>query len=512
MFDWSQRKVEKVVPQSLLSTAQAFGVFDRRRPPERTVRQSMRGTFAACIRARARIATQVSVPDLEGPGFQVQRMSGGVWEPVEEDHPWQKLIRNPSGDRRESLGRSAYDFWYWNFLAHDLQGMAANFLQGVPMQPSLTEVYPEFGVVRPVPAPDGGVARYVYQDGDGLYHPVPLEEVLTIRRVDPHSAFESQGMIEMLADYIGADLGAMRYQSESFQEGRPMQFQILDNEINATPETREDVAADIRKQMGRRRSFFMMPQGMKAEALSLNPEDFQMLEAQGLTHEVIYRVTGVPQGYFDNDGSNKATAETAERKIRRDTIQPLLDKVALQWTLQLTRAFGADPGALRVHAPRALQPTPSERETINKQRMERGVPAATIMEEEGEEIPDAYRASLEAPRLSRILEPLGRTQAEGEDEMPADAANKDVALNGAQVTAAKEIVINVAAGRLGRGSGRNMLMIFFGLSGAQADRILSSAAASPPVDAGGADAAPDEGAPPPEAPEAAEPRAIADFL
>lgn len=48
----------------------------------------------------------------------------------------------------------------------------------------------------------------------------------------------------------------------------------------------------------------------------------------------------------------------------------------------------------------------------------------------------------------------------------------ETALNGAQVTSAVEIVGEVAAGRLPRGTGVAMLQEFFSLDPARADRIM----------------------------------------
>jgi len=85
----------------------------------------------------------------------------------------------------------------------------------------------------------------------------------------------------------------------------------------------------------------------------------------------------------------------------------MLGQFAQQLTLSLQRAFGSDPGALRIRAPRALQPTPEEREVIHEKRIARGVPPAVIMEEEGEEVPDAHADALSRPNITSRVTPLG---------------------------------------------------------------------------------------------------------
>lgn len=398
MFDWNARA--NVVPTTTLATADVFGIFDRGRPTERSVRNSLRGTFEACIRTRAQLFAQVATPDLEGRGFRVERMGSDGYEEVEEGHPWQRLIARPSD------ARTAYDVWYWMAMSSDLTGSAHAILDGIPTEPTMHEVYPAWGTMRPRPTADGGVAGYIFHREDGQDVPVNAEMVVELRRVDPTTPYESMGLIESLAQYISADLEAQEYLAESFGQGRPPLFQITsDQEI--APEEAEKFGQAFRRKFMDGRQIPVMSQGMKAESLSLDPEAFQMLESQGLTHKVIYRVTGVPQAYFDSESANRSNSESAERKLRRDTVQPMLNQAAQQLTLSFRRAFGGDPGALRVRPPRALQPTPEERELINEKRIARGVPPATIMDEEGETLPDGYEDDLRKPLMTSRVTPLG---------------------------------------------------------------------------------------------------------
>lgn len=398
MFDWDARA--DVVPTTTVATGQSFGIFDRGRPTQRSARESLRGTFEACLRTRAQLFAQVATPDLEGSGFVAERLVGDTYEQVEEAHPWAQLLRKPSSHR------TAYDVWYWLLLARDLMGNAHALFEGVPLEPRLQEVYPSWGRLQPKPESDGGIGGYVFHRADGVDLQIPAEEVMELRRIDPSTPYESQGLIETLAEYISADLDAQQYLAQSFGEGRPPLFQITtDEEID--PETAKRFGDTFRRRFMEGNEVAVMGHGMEADSLSIDPESFQMLEAQGLTHKVIYRVTGIPEAYFDSENANRSNSESAERKIRRDTVQPLLNQAAQQLTLSFQRAFESEPGALRIRPPRALQPTPSQREAINEKRIARGVPPAAIMEEEGEEVPDEYSESLSRPLVSGNLTPLG---------------------------------------------------------------------------------------------------------
>ena len=130
------------------------------------------------------------------------------------------------------------------------------------------------------------------------------------------------------------------------------------------------------------------------------------LEAQGLNHKVIFRVTGILEAYFEK-GANRAESEAAERKVMEGTIQPLVNQAAQQLTLAFNLAFGAEPGQLRVAPPDVAPVSPGEREAINQQRLRRGVPPAVLMEEAGEEVPQSYEDDLSAPHLPSTLAPIG---------------------------------------------------------------------------------------------------------
>jgi len=82
-------------------------------------------------------------------------------------------------------------------------------------------------------------------------------------------------------------------------------------------------------------------------------------------------------------------------------------------------SFGADPGVLRVQAPDVTPVDREEQETINEQRVRRGVPPAQVMREQGEDVPDEYAEDLETPRLPSTLKKISGSSAEGDGEASA---------------------------------------------------------------------------------------------
>lgn len=392
-----------------------FGISDRGRPTERNVRRSLRGTFAACVRERAKLTARSAVPDLMSEGFRVERRTPDGWERVEENHPWMQLIQAPN------RYRSAYEVWYWVSMAADLYGTASLIVgddpRGVPEQ--LLEVYSVFGQIRAKGNRQGGIDGYVYQRNGTPIRDLEHRDVMQVRRTDPTSPFESTSLLEELMHEVNADRYAATFRESTFKDGRPPLIQLT---------TDQEVSQKRAKEIGTRWKNEYMQEGgdvkgvpvgthgLKAESISISPDEFQMLESQGLDHDVIFRVTGINSAWLDQ-GSNRAEAEQAEKRILKGTIQPRLNRIAGQLTTDFRTAFDPDI-PLRVRAPDVRPKDPEQQEAVNAQRIKRGVPRAQIMRENGEDVPDEYEDELETPLRPSTLSPESQGDGESSREPP----------------------------------------------------------------------------------------------
>lgn len=379
-----------------------FGQTDRR-PSMQETSNSLRGLFYACLTLRAHAVANAILGTQEGDGFSVLREVGaGEYEAVEPDHPWWELLRQPS------RYRSSYRFWYWYMMARDLQGVASSIVEddagGMPV--ALHEVYSEFGRIQHQSAPDGGTAGYVYRRQDGQNIPLGLRDVIQSQNVHPETPYEGISLIEVLAYQLDKELFTDMFERRTLKEGRPPELQIVfDKEISTDQAERygklfKDKFYD--RPGGSVKGVPVFGSGGRAESISINPKDFQLLESRGLTRSDIHNVTGCFEAIFRH-GSNRAESEQAYTSFMRLTIQPLATQLAADFTLQFQRSFAADRGKLVIAAPDVVPSSRKEREEINAMRLRRGVPAATIMEEEGEEAP----AGADQPMIDASLVPLG---------------------------------------------------------------------------------------------------------
>jgi len=411
MFDWSQHERadgDIVAPQTDVTLSQSLGLFDRGQPSERQIRRELRGTLEACLRKRAELFARSCTPGGEHQGLMVKRETTDGMEPVEDSHPWLRLLRQPNEYR------SAYLFYYWTRFAADVQGSASYIVRddGLGTPDALLEVFPSFGRIREKINREGGPSGYVYRKADGRREDLSAADVVQVKRIDPTTPHGTMSILESLAFETRSDRAAAEYRHKTYSEGRPSMLYLT---------TENNIGADKAREQGQQfKNRYMAPNGdvkgvpvfyggMEPGSFGINPDEFQMLESQELDHDVIFRVTGINSALMDQ-GSNRAEAEQAERSVLKMTIQPLLNQVAAQLTVNLRRAFSAD-NSLRVVPPNVAPKTESEQEEVNAQRLKRGVTPAEIMREQGEEVPEGHEEALDQPYLPKGLVPAGQRPA-----------------------------------------------------------------------------------------------------
>lgn len=411
MFDFGEHTRadgDIVAPQTDVTLSQSLGLFDRSQPSERQIRQELRGTLEACLRKRAELFARSCTPGGEHQGLMVKRETADGSEPVEESHPWLRILRQPNEHR------SAYLFYYWTRFAADVQGSASYIVRddGLGTPDALLEVFPSFGRIREKIGREGGPSGYVYRKSDGRREDLSASDVVQVKRIDPTTPHGTISILESLAFETRSDRAAAEYRHKTYSEGRPSMLYLT---------TENNIGAEKAREQGQQfKNRYMAPNGnvkgvpvfyggMEPGSFGINPDEFQMLESQELDHDVIFRVTGINSALMDQ-GSNRAEAEQAERSVLKMTIQPLLNQVAAQLTVNLRRAFDADD-TLRVVPPNVAPKTEQEQESINESRIKRGVTPAEIMREQGEEVPPDHEDVLDQPYLPKGLVPAGQQPA-----------------------------------------------------------------------------------------------------
>lgn len=322
---------------------------------------------------------------------------------------------------RPNEHRGAFRIWYWAFMERLLRGRVSWIVgEGTAGMPeSLHEVYATFGSMRSIEADDGGTDGYVYHRADGERIRLEPEDVVESMAVHPTSPYEGYSVLDALWQHVAQERYGNKYLTQSFREGRaPMHY--LSSEMDLTQEEMERygqefsdkfLQQDRQPDFARHSTIKEVPvfgSGTELKSPSIDPDSFQMLESMGLTQETIHTVTGVPKSLYESDQADTADQQ-AFRTLIRLAVQPDITAMASDLTKGFERAFGAEPGALKIRAPDAMPTDRKEQEELNRRRIERGVPPADIMEEEGEEVPDEHEDTLSTPHLPGTLKPAGQS-------------------------------------------------------------------------------------------------------
>lgn len=368
---------QRVTDISLFDTAQVrasrpMGVTDSSRPSQHLVQTMLRSTFARCIQLRAdAIAQAMTGVDGDAPDV-VRRRPGGAAEPVEDGHPWRRLIERPNPYR------SAFEVWHWASMARDLQG-SADFIvehdgRGMPI--AMYEVFADFGEIRPVPDAYGGVAGYKFWRKDGAQIDLEAKDVIRFRRPDPTTPWESVSLLEWAAYSLDIELYAQIYQRDQMKDGRtpPAYLSTTQRITPAQAKQYGEAFQDGYMKAGEhtKRGVPVLGNDLEIKTTSLNANDLALIDSRRLNDTHIFWATGVPQGLLSDD-ANRANADAARKMFERYTIQPETVGICAQLTRGFETSFGAAEGVLNVRPPDVVSADPLEQSRVDEIRIRTGL-------------------------------------------------------------------------------------------------------------------------------------------
>jgi HK97 family phage portal protein len=400
-------------------------------------------------------------------------------EPVAvRNHPLEKLLRRPN----PWIGRSF--LWQYTIAWLMLDGNAYWFVSlddyGRPIE------------IWPLPAQDvevrpGDSERFIdeyWYTANGTRFEIPTEYIVHFRLPNPFDIFRGLSPLTAAMLAVDSDTAMARWNGAFFGRDNVMPSAIINlssgvpgasidqTDLNALKEElRTEYVAAARK------TAVVSADTMQAMLLGWNAKDMDFFNGRQFTKEEIYAILGVPAGLLDKNAT-EANAVTADKVFKEKTIWPLLTLIAEQMTVELVAPFyGPDLEALFDDirpADRALQ---LQEDTASRETL-------TIDERRKrfwklDPLPDGRGAKTAVESGAPAFPPLSTaSQAVIDQAQPAQIsapATPAVALNGAQVQAAADIVKQVAGGTLPRDSALNMLESMFAMTPDQATGILGSA-------------------------------------
>ena len=267
-------------------------------------------------------------------------------EDEDKEHPFIMLMERPNSLMSGSFMRRYLAQWYL------LRGNAFAFVS----TPSLgrgepTELWPlEANKMTPLPESlrngqgffrGQPVIDYEYNVG-GSIEKLPGENVIHFRTPNPFDYWN--GLSPLTAALLGIqhDYAQQKWQRDFFAEDNAIPSAIISVPATTSPVDFDRQRAILSQQMSEgQKRLFTRSGDLTVETITQTLEQMQIIESRNFNRDEIDRIYGVPEGLISGglSGDSRLAAEIA---FARNTIQPLLDYMAEQFTADLAPFYGGE--------------------------------------------------------------------------------------------------------------------------------------------------------------------------
>ena len=300
---------------ALMSHGHAGGLFTSQWTDSRAelVRHFRHWTYIAIDRIGTKVATQVpNVTLIKAPGEKTRRklldpyrrskaltplLSHEQLEPVKEDHPLLRLLRDPNEPD------TAYDLWYETILFLYLTGNAywwipCNKTTGLP---DAIWVIPSHWVHAVQGRGGKLIDHYVVMPLEGHYHrhEIPYEDILHFKRKSPISKVDGYSPQTAINHWLDTQESVDRSRMFSFRNGTfptvsiEMSGEVEDITKEKLDQIEEKFAARYAGEMQANKPL-ITPPGMKVRSLMVTPPEMGFVESAEQLRDNILAAFGVP--------------------------------------------------------------------------------------------------------------------------------------------------------------------------------------------------------------------------
>lgn len=421
-------------------------------------------------------AVQLIMREASAAGFEMVDISGDGEPVLVPTHSLMRVIRRPN----PVMGRAF--LWQYTIAWLQISGNSYWFV-GCDSQNDPLEIWPlPAQDVEPVPGDKERFIDHYEYIANGVIYRIPAEVVVHFRLPNPFDVFRGLSPLSTALLASDSDTAMARWNAQFFANDNVMPSAIInlssgDPAMPVNPADAEALKADLRANYAahRRKTAVTAANRLDVALLGWSAREMDFISGRQFTKEEIYSIYGIPGGLLDKNAT-EANATTADQIFKEKTIWPLLNLIAEQLTAELVWPFYGNQYAARFEDIR-----PRNRE-VELQEVDRAKGALRINEvrrlywqldalpgSEGEQL---YGTPSEPSFvLPRTTDAPGAPAGVAPDKQPVEA-DPELALNGAQVTAALDIVERANNETISRESAMNALEILFNLTRQQAERLL----------------------------------------
>ncbi len=303
--------------------------------------QTMNDALALQISAVFRCIRIIAETAASLPMHSYRLAAGGDREPLEDSHPVNRLIYEPNEEMNGDEVRES--------LFGQMAGWGNGYAQAVPQsQGKIIELWPYKPDQMRVDRQQDRTLKYTYPNMNGSPEELQKGRVFHLR------AFSLDGVmglspLTMARQALGMSVAARDYGARFFANGgRPAG--ILSSDKLLTDKQREQLRGELSGVAGGDgKNFYTLEAGLKYSAITVSPEDMQMLQSQAFSIAEIARFFGVPLFLLMETEKSTSWGSGIEQQnigFLTYTLRPYLTRMIGTWNRRLIPA--ADRGKIIV--------------------------------------------------------------------------------------------------------------------------------------------------------------------
>lgn len=275
--------------------------------------------------------------------FEVKKQVGEEMRDI-KNHAFEILMRSPNSLMTRSFILTYTVFWYY------LKGEAYLFLSTMfPGVGEPEEIWPiPANQCRPLPSTlrksrltNKLCIDYEYRV-NGLAYILPGENIIHMRNPNPFDYWSGLSFATALLQFLRIDYEQGKYSEEFYGRDNAVPTAIISLPADTDPELFDAAKEQIRDEFGaKRRSAIIRAGDFKIDIISQDFQKSDFVAMRQFNRDSIWQIIGIPEGINSGSasGDSRLAAETA---FIRNTVQPLIDRIAEEMTSNIGPYYGPD--------------------------------------------------------------------------------------------------------------------------------------------------------------------------